>query len=127
MARITAITHQSYETDIRGGNHQMISDQPIEKGGEDKGFTPRELLSASLASCTTITIRMYLNRKDWPIESIEVSVDDHSQDDDPHYRKFIKINGDVTEHQIKRMLLISKKCPIHKMLAESIEIRTEVI
>ena len=71
---IQANTTNTYKTDITNGTHNLIADEPISIGGTDLGLNPGELLEASLASCTTITLRMYINRKEWQVDEIEVNV-----------------------------------------------------
>lgn len=58
-------TEENYQTLLTAGQHQIVADEPIDNGGKDTGFTPKELLASSLASCTAITLKMYADRKDW--------------------------------------------------------------
>ena len=75
MANVTAKIDQAhYATTLKSGLHQIIADEPLEEGGTDLGFSPDELLAAALSACTSITLRMYADRKAWPLESVEVDV-----------------------------------------------------
>ncbi|MDY0089086.1 MAG: OsmC family protein [Flavobacteriaceae bacterium] len=75
MERVTAVIGNNlYKTVVKTTIHSIIADEPEHLGGKDSGFSPPELLAASLASCTSITLRMYANRKKWNVEEIEVTV-----------------------------------------------------
>lgn len=64
-----------YYTEVTAGENQIITDEPIDKGGQNKGFNPMEILATSLASCTAATLRMYIERKEWDVENISVEVE----------------------------------------------------
>jgi putative redox protein len=127
MPFIHAVTKDNYRTDLTNGNHRIVADEPESVGGTDKGLAPRELLHASLASCASITMRMYANRKEWPVEEIDVWVEPmlNTETETMYLRKKIAIKGDLDEKQLLRMKQISDKCPIQKLLKNSIEIQTE--
>ncbi len=126
----------NYRTVMTAGNHELISDEPERAGGEDLGPDPYDYLLMSLGSCTVITLRMYADRKEWPVEDIYVEMrhhKDHAEDcedcDDPKARmdkieKEIIIKGDLTDEQIDRLLEISKKCPVHRTLFNDVEIHS---
>lgn len=126
----------NYRTVMTAGNHELISDEPERAGGEDLGPDPYDYLLMSLGSCTVITLRMYADRKEWPMEDIYVEMrhhKDHAEDcedcDDPKARidkieKEIIIRGDLTDEQIDRLLEISKKCPVHRTLLNDVEIHS---
>lgn len=69
------IGRTQYQTVVNSGGHSLITDEPIEVGGSDTGMNPFSLLLASLASCTVITLRMYIHRKMWPIDEIKANVE----------------------------------------------------
>lgn len=104
------------------------SDEPIEKGGQNSGPTPMEYLCASLGSCTTITLKMYINRKEWKVDSIHVEVElMKDEKEEIYFNKTVTIVGDVSEENIKRIKHISSACPVNKLLAKSTEIKTNII
>src|SRR3954471_10649312 len=76
MATVSAhIGKEHYRTDITSGEgNKIIADEPLAHGGGNAGFTPSELMSASLAACTSITLRMYADRKHWPLETVDVHI-----------------------------------------------------
>lgn len=106
--------------------NKAVADEPIDSGGQDKGFAPGEFLAASLGACSCITMRMYADRKEWPLESVEIKViyERDREANNSHFRKEIKMTGDLDETQRKRLLQIAGKCPIHFTLANPITIDT---
>ena len=64
-----------YFTEVTAGENRMITDEPVDKGGGNKGFNPYEILATSLASCTAATLRMYIDRKGWDVPKIDVEVE----------------------------------------------------
>lgn len=109
----------NYYTHISSGENSIIADEPKDKGGENKGLKPTELLASSLASCTAITLRMYMERKGWTAEKINVSVNmlDPNEEKMTHFERKIEFEGaDLSEEQIKRLEKIADACPVHKIL-----------
>lgn len=129
---------QNYKTVMTSGNHELISDEPESVGGKDKGPDPYDYLLMSLGSCSVITMRMYAERKGWPVEDIYVEMRHnkaHAEDcedcDDPKARidkieKEITVKGDLSDEQVQRLLEISKKCPVHKTLLNEVAIDSEI-
>ncbi len=127
---------ENFKTVMTAGNHELIADEPEKMGGMDLGPDPYDYLLMSLGSCTVITLRMYAERKEWPVEDVYVELrhfKDHAEDcedcDDPKARidkieKEIIIKGDLSDDQIDRLLEISKKCPVHRTLLNDIEIHS---
>ncbi|WP_234571426.1 OsmC family protein [Rhodohalobacter sp. 614A] len=125
---------QNYKTVMTAGNHELIADEPEEAGGSNEGPGPYDYLLMALGSCSVITMKMYAERKKWPVEDIfiemrhsKVHADDCVDCDDPNAKidrieKEIIIKGDLNEEQLNRLLEISKKCPVHKTLLSDIEI-----
>lgn len=116
---------EKYATKISTKNHELIVDEPLEMGGRNLGMNPSELMCSSLASCTAITLRMYTNRKEWSIGEIQVEVvlDNEDRDNAIFIRK-IYVKGKLDETQMKRVLQIANKCPMHKILSKSNQIDT---
>lgn len=128
MAQTTAITKQAnYKTVVRSASNEIIADEPIDLGGTDQGMNPAELLTASLGSCTSITLRMYADRKAWNLEEIIVEVFLNEDDkDNPVLTRIIEAKGDLDEKQKSRLLTIANACPMHKLLSRGIQIVTEL-
>jgi putative redox protein len=83
-----------------------------------------ELLASSLAACTSITLRMYADRKEWDLESIEVTVDIETNIDASHFDRQIYFKGNLNEEQTNKLLDIANHCPVHKLLNSTISIHT---
>lgn len=103
-----------------------LVDEPIDKGGQNIGPTPLELLGASLASCTIITLQMYFNHKGWEYEKVEVDVDFDRSIKPISFQRNIRVKGDLDEKQAQRIVNIANACPVHKILEHGNEIVTNV-
>lgn len=107
----------AHEVDIDGG-HTLIVDEPATVGGADTGPRPTQLLAASLASCTAITVEMYADRKGWDVGGLEVDVDAVHEGSVPSsYSIALKLPAGLSAEQRERLLRIAGKCPVHKLLA----------
>ncbi|KIC02950.1 osmotically inducible protein OsmC [Flavobacterium sp. JRM] len=128
MNTITAsIDTRKYRTEIKSASGNIvIADEPQEMGGKNLGFSPSELLASALASCTLITLRMYIDRKQWDVAEINISVDfeRNSEQNVSLLNRKIEITGNVDETQKERLLKIANSCPIHKTLTNTIQIQT---
>jgi putative redox protein len=121
------IGRAQYQTVVKSGNHTVIADEPIDDCGTDTGMSPYNLLMASLASCTAITLRMYINRKMWIIEEITVDLEMYRTETGIFIESKLKFKGEVTPEQKKRLITIADACPIHKILVGNIVINTSLI
>ena len=102
--------------DIRG--HSLVCDEEEHHGGEDEGPNPQELLAASLASCTAITMQMYADRKGWEVDDITVDVDyEPAQRGSPtRFVMEVQLPKELPEEQRERLMQIGAKCPVHRVL-----------
>lgn len=128
-----------FTTEMKVGNHYMKADEPISFGGNDFGPSPYELVSAGLSACTAMTVQMYVKRKGWPLENIEVHTSyskSHAEDcancekDSAKidtFHKEIKLTGNLDEKQITRILQIADKCPVHKTLHNEVQVITKLV
>jgi putative redox protein len=119
---------EKYYTEVVAGENTLITDEPVDKGGGNKGFNPFEILATSLASCTAATLRMYIDRKEWNIDTInvEVELENFPLTKRAIFKRDITFGGIVPdEEQIKRLRTIADACPIHKILTNDIEILTK--
>ena len=121
-----SIASTNYRVKLQNGRHELYADEPKEIGGEDTGPAPDELLEASLASCTAITLRMYADRKNWPVAEIVVTVKLERKDGKTVFTRNIIINGDINDLHRQRLLEIAKACPVSKTLQGEIEINSEI-
>jgi putative redox protein len=120
------IGRDAYKTELQTSAHTIHADEPIEVGGTNFGPTPGDLLRMSLASCTAITLRMYADRKKWDVEQIQVTVSDENQKYKTVFQCIISVRGNLSEVQRKRLLEIAHACPVHKVLANPIEVETKM-
>ena len=129
IAKIKAtINKDHYQTNIEAGANAIIADEVESAGGAGQGFTPFELLASSLAACTCITLRMYIDRKEWTIDSVEVNVTIKKDEvhDETHFERIIKLNGTFTDEQKQKLMDIANLCPVHKTLSKAIYINTSI-
>jgi putative redox protein len=114
VARQTkGLTHQ-----LKVREHTLTADEPKEEGGEDAGPSPQELLAASLASCTAITMEMYASRKGWNTDGLEVDVDYTPADrgSPTRFNLVMRMPAHLSEEQVEKLRVIAAKCPIHRTL-----------
>jgi len=104
--------------DVKVRKHLFTSDEPEEHGGEDMGPSPQELLAASLASCTAITMEMYARRKGWNVDGLEVDVDYMPAERGcvTRFELVMKMPAHLSEEQVDKLQVIAAKCPIHRTL-----------
>jgi putative redox protein len=130
MRAIARRENWSLKHEIEIGEHHLVADEPEDHGGTDEGPSPQQLLAASLASCTAITIEMYANRKGWDIGDIAVDVDyEPAQRGSPtKFSMKVLMPKELPEEQRERLMQIAAKCPVHRtlegevMFDESIEL-----
>jgi putative redox protein len=119
------------EQDVEIRRHRLTADEPRDQGGDDSGPSPQELLAASLASCTAITMEMYARRKGWEIGDITVDVNyEPAQRGSPtRFRMAVEVPKELPEEQREKLMQIAAKCPVHRalegevMFEETVELR----
>ena len=117
----------AYDQLITVGSHQLMSDVDASKGGGDSGPSPHEYLAAALASCTSMTLKMYAGRKSWGLENAIVTVDISRADEVERFTRTICLVGTLDAEQTARLLDIADKCPVHKALIGTIAIDTLLV
>jgi len=125
-----------FRTEVRAGKHRLVADEPAGVGGTDLGPTPYDLLSAALATCTTMTLKMYASHKKLRLRSTTVRVTHgkvHAEDcadcesdsgKIDQFRREVSFDGDLSEQELARMLEIADRCPVHKTLHGEVKVRT---
>lgn len=125
-------------TEILAGPHHLLADEPVEVGGSNLGPTPYEFLGSGLGACTAMTIKMYSDRKGWPLEEVKVHLSydsnyledcEQCENEDRKIGKFeriVELRGDLDKDQRQRLLQIAEKCPVHKTLHQGVNIETRL-
>jgi uncharacterized OsmC-like protein/alpha/beta superfamily hydrolase len=128
-----------YRTEITADRHSLLADEPTEYGGTGTGPSPYDYLLASLGSCTAITLRMYADRKKWPLDRITVRLKHdkiHATDCEEcetetgnvdQIEREITLEGDLNDEQRGRLLEIADKCPVHRTLHSEIVVKTKLV
>ena len=109
------------------GDLQYLSDAEVSKGGSGTGPSPHEYLGAALAACTSMTLKMYSERKSINLKNAIVTVDIERHNDVEIYTRHIELIGDLDDQQRERLLEIAQRCPIHKALAGEVQIKTQLV
>lgn len=115
-----------YRTELTVSGKTVIADEPEDLGGTNLGPAPGEFLMISLASCTAITLRMYADRKQWPVTQIQVEVAMEKVEATTVFQREIFLAGELTDEQRERLLQIANACPVHKTLINPIQIDTRL-
>jgi putative redox protein len=135
---ITRIGKSGYVTDIMAAGHGLVADEPASMGGTDKGPAPFDLLMAGLGTCKAMTLRMYSDRKQWPLEAVTVKLNhkkidaadcETCQTKEGQLDQFdceIDLSGELDDQQKQRLLQIADRCPVHRMLHSEIIVKSKL-
>jgi uncharacterized OsmC-like protein len=138
MEVLVTETAGGYAQQIEVGRHVFAADEAVSAGGTDTGPDPYGLLLAALGACTSMTIRMYASRKQWPLEGISVRLrhektyrEDREKIENPAAKidrisREITVSGPLTAEQRQRLLEIANRCPVHRTLMEEKQIVTSL-
>jgi putative redox protein len=137
--RVTVETGRiGYRTEIRVAEHSLLADEPIALGGSGTGPSPYDLLVGALGACTSMTLRMYADRKQWPLDAITVRLRHdkiHAEDCSgcesrsgkvDRIEREIELTGDLSEVQRQRLLEIADRCPVHRTLHSEVLIESRL-
>ena len=125
-----------FRTEVEVGGHRFVVDEPVAVGGTGAGPTPYEMLLAGLGACTAMTLRLYADRRKWPLERARVSLQHrkvHAQDCADCDRKptkmdvvdrVITLEGALTDEQRAKLMEIAERCPVHQTLQAKIQVNT---
>ncbi|MDZ7670944.1 MAG: OsmC family protein [Gammaproteobacteria bacterium] len=128
--------NQRFLRQVASDDHAWLADEPKSSGGDNLGPDPYEHLLAALGTCTSMTVRMYANRKEWPLDDVDVRLlhaRRHAKDCEDCesqgarvevLERHITLHGDLTEEQRKRLMEIADRCPVHRTLEGDLRIET---
>ena len=134
---VTETGSGTYTQQVAAGHHRLVSDEP-RPIGDGAGPTPYDLLLAGLGACTSMTVRMYANRKGWPLERVRVTLRHsriHAKDCADcemstgwidHIERDVELSGDLNDSQRQRLLRIAERCPVHQTLTSEVHIATSL-
>jgi putative redox protein len=136
MSDVIVTSGKNLQNEVRyGASHTLITDEPVEAGGDGAGPDPYSLVLAALGSCISMTVTLYAQRKDWPLERVTVQLRTqrvHAKDCSEcthategfaqRIQRAVTFEGDLSDEQRARLQEIAHKCPVHKMLTSEIVI-----
>jgi len=126
--RATARRTKGFAHRVEVDDHALTVDEPEDAGGTNTGPSPTRLMTASLAACTSITVVMYAERKEWDVGDIEVTADFHGapRGEPARFEVTLKLPSSLSEEQVERIKVIAGKCPVHRTLIGEVEITDRV-
>ena len=139
--RVAVRTEKGLRTEMLANGFALVADEPLSVGGTNTGPTPYDLLASALGSCTSMTLRMYADRKEWDLSAVTVKVKhkkvhaadsraDSSEGKKPqkldHFTRSIKLEGDLDDKQRARLLEIANRCPVHRTLENDVKIESQL-
>src|SRR5688500_3487896 len=132
------IGRTGYRVEIEASGHSLVSDEPVEVGGTNAGATPYDLILAALGACTAMTLRMYADRKQWPLEEVIVRLhhsrshmaDEQQCEQRPvrldQIERTLELSGALTQEQRVKLAEIAERCPVHRTLDAGIRMTTRL-
>jgi uncharacterized OsmC-like protein len=128
--------HGGLQNEVIAGAHRFLADEPVKAGGLDSGPGPYDLLLAALGACTSMTVRLYADRKQWPLKRIKVRLKhgriyakdcadcETKEGLIDHIDRAITFEGELDAEQRKRLMDIADKCPVHRTLTSEVDIKS---
>lgn len=130
---VSSTAEKGMRHEINAGQHNWIADAGKEIGGEESGPNPHEMMLAALGSCTSMTLKLFAQRRGWKLDEVRVKLNEETIDDPNNAGKKIskitreiEVKGELNKEQLDTLKSIADKCPIHKLLTESKQIITQL-
>ncbi len=138
--RVAVRTETGLRTEMLANGFSLVADEPLKVGGTNTGPTPYDYLASALGACTAMTLRMYADRKGWPLQAVTVKVRHqkvHAEDSQAdtgagkpqkldRFERVIAVEGDLDEKQQARLLEIANRCPVHRTLEADVHIESRL-
>lgn len=121
-----AIGETPYRVSIDTGSHQLVADEPVSLGGQGSGPAPFELLLSALGACTAATLKMYAERKGWPLDSLNVELVILRGDDGDHIERTLHVRGALDDAQRARLADVAERTPVTLAIKSGLEIETRL-
>jgi putative redox protein len=120
-----------YQQEVIAGQHRLLADEPLSVGGADAGPAPFDFLMAALGACTSMTLRLYAERKGLPLQGVSVRLShDRVLVDGVHRERIVRritLGGDLSAAERQRLLEIANKCPVHRALGQPLAIESSLV
>ena len=118
-----------FQVEVKAGTSTFLMDEPVAAGGMGSGPNPYDLLSAAIGACSLMTVRLYANRKNWPLERVRVKVTHHrgGLNDRDRFVREMQFMGPLDEVQRAKLLDISMRCPVHLTIERGSEVETVLV
>ena len=139
VARVVATTGEGLRTEVEADGHNLVVDEPQSLGGTGAGLTPYDHLLAALGGCTAMTLRMYADRKGWPLETVTVRLSQdrvHATDCEEceteegridWIEREIELAGPLNDEQRRRLLEVADMCPVHRTLNSEVVVENSLV
>lgn len=119
-----------FQLEVRSGEHNLLADEPSSVGGLGTGLSPYELVSAGLAACTVMTMRLYANRKGFPLERASTTVQHEKVPDmipSDRFTRTVVLEGPLSDEERAKILAIADRCPVDLTLIRGSDVQTELL
>jgi putative redox protein len=126
-ARVTTAAGK-FGQKVTVGAHELLADEAVSAGGDDTGPDPHEFLLVALGACTSMTVKVYADRKGWALRAVDVRVTAERDESKAFvFHRRIALDGDLDDEQRARLLEIAGKCPVHRTLTGAIRIESALV